>query len=156
MKVISADPGNKGAFVYWEGMTPKEVFDNQLRVAGSKKITDYLYVGQLFLRIKPDLVIVEQVGASPRMGTGSSFNFGASFGIILGAAAATGAQVATITPQKWKAAQGLLGKPKDAARGCAIEKYPQCVDWFKRKKDVDRADALLLGDSYLMFNGDYK
>jgi hypothetical protein len=35
---------------------------------------------------------------------------------------------------------------KDEARSLAVELYPQLVDSFKRKKDSDRAEALLIAE----------
>lgn len=85
---------------------------------------------------------IEHVHSTPQMGVVSAFKFGQTFGMIYGAALATGAPVRKVTPQEWKRLFGLLRTPKDASRLQAIDNYPQLKDQLKRKKDVGKADAL--------------
>ena len=153
MQIMSCDPGKSGAIIEFISGIPQRVYDMPVMKAGSKNIVDYNEVAKLFNSFKPGVVVVEQVGASPRAGVASMFGFGMSFGILLAAGAGCGAQVVTITPNKWKAATGLLKKPKEASLGRAIELYPEQADWFKRKMDIDRADCILIGHTYIMFNG---
>ena len=44
----------------------------------------------------------------------------------------------------WKRHLRLTGMDKDAARQLVIERFPSAAPNMKRKKDVGRADALLL------------
>lgn len=46
-------------------------------------------------------------------------------------------------PNEWKQAMGLAGKDKEAARQKALKLFPSC-EGIKRKKDHNRAEALLL------------
>ena len=90
-------------------------------------------------------VIGEKVHAMPKQGVSSTFKFGRSLGVIEGVIAANGWPITWITPQAWKKAHGLIGKDKDAARMLALETWPEHADTFRRKKDIGRADAALIG-----------
>jgi crossover junction endodeoxyribonuclease RuvC len=96
-----------------------------------------------------DKVIIERVHAMPGQGVTSVFGFGRSLGVVEGVCAALGFSVEWITPQKWKKKFSLIGKDKDAARTFVIEKYPNELDLFKRKKDIGGADAVLIGSSVI-------
>jgi len=85
---------------------------------------------------------VEKVYAMPKQGVSSMFSFGTSYGIVLGVLAALGIPVVLVTPQSWKKRAGLTGKEKDAARALAQQLYP--IAELGRKKDIGRADALLI------------
>lgn len=145
--MISVDPGINGAIIIWDSFDSFIIRDMPTMQVGSKRIVDYHQLSRLIG--EHDTVVVEQVGASPRGGASSMFNFGMSFGIILGVAAGRGAEVVTVTPQQWKGYHGLLKLVKDMARIKAIKLYPQAKDKLRLKKHVDRADAILIGDWYL-------
>ena len=87
---------------------------------------------------------VERVSAMPGQGVTSVFSFGRSAGVIDGVLGALLIPVVYITPQKWKKHHGLVGKPKDASRTLVIQQFPHQLDRFARKKDVGRADAVLI------------
>jgi len=90
-------------------------------------------------------VIVEKVGARPGQGVSSMFKFGRSLGVIEGVVGGLGWPLQWQTPQAWKKHHGLIGKDKDAARLLALETWPHMADTFRRKMDVGRADAALIG-----------
>lgn len=87
---------------------------------------------------------VERVSSMPKEGVTSAFSFGHSTGVIDGVLGALLIPVVYMTPQKWKQHHGLIGKPKDASRTLVIQQYPHRLDKFARKKDVGRADAVLI------------
>ncbi len=89
--------------------------------------------------------IIESVSAMKGQGVSSMFSFGRTLGTIEGVIASHKISINYVTPQKWKKEFGLIGKDKDAARGKVLSLYPTYSDLFKRKKDVDRADATLIG-----------
>jgi crossover junction endodeoxyribonuclease RuvC len=72
------------------------------------------------------------------------FSFGCSFGVILGVLAALSIPLVLVRPQAWKKRAGLPGKRenKDAARTLAQQLYPLAE--LGRKKDIGRADAILI------------
>ena len=90
-------------------------------------------------------VIVEKVHSMPGQGVVSMFGFGRSLGVIEGVVAGLGWPLVWVTPQAWKKHHGLLRQDKDAARMLALETWPQHAATFRRKKDIGRADAALIG-----------
>jgi Holliday junction resolvasome RuvABC endonuclease subunit len=89
------------------------------------------------------IAAVEQVHSMPKQGVASSFDFGKSYGIVLGVLAAVEARVVHATPSRWKKAM-RLSADKEQCRRRAIERWPRQAEMFKRKKDADRAEACLL------------
>ena len=88
------------------------------------------------------LVVIEDVHAMPKQGVTSSFNFGMAKGMTIGVALACGLPVKLSRPQAWKKACGLLRTEKDFARTKACNTWPEFYGELKRKKDIDRADAM--------------
>ena len=90
---------------------------------------------------------IELVGVMPDQGSVSGFRFGEGYGIWQGILAALGIPYTKVRPQEWKKAmmQGR-GKEKDASRLRALELFPHLADELKRKKDHNRADALLIAE----------
>lgn len=89
-------------------------------------------------------VVIERVGAMPGQGVTSMFNFGRSLGVVEGVIASMGLPYRWALPNRWKRAQGLTGRDKDAARTVAIQRFPEARQELTRKKDIGRADALLI------------
>jgi crossover junction endodeoxyribonuclease RuvC len=87
-------------------------------------------------------VYLEQVNAMPGQGVVSMFNFGMSYGAVLGVCGALMFPVVMVRPNAWKKTANLIGKPKEAARTLAQQLYPE-LD-LSLKKHVGRADALLI------------
>ena len=90
-------------------------------------------------------VIVEQVSAMPGQGVTSMFNFGQTFGSIKGICAALGLPIFYVRPAKWKKHFELINSSKDASRTKVIEMYPSISSRLTKKKDVNKADAILIG-----------
>jgi len=102
------------------------------------------------------LCVVERVGAMPGQGVASTFRFGRGAGVVDGVLGALGAPFQYVAPGVWKRHFGLLKKPKDASRLMALERFPNCANELKRKRDHGRAEALLIaawGRSVLMKTG---
>ena len=99
-----------------------------------------------------DLAIIEKVSAMPGQGVTSMFRFGYAAGFCLGVVTGLGIRTEMVTPRAWKK-EMKVGKEKDQARQIITDLYPFNVDDFKRKKDVDRAEAALLAVYGLRTNG---
>ena len=80
----------------------------------------------------------------PGQGVTSMFNFGQSFGVIKGICAALGLPIHFVRPMKWKKHFNLIKTNKDASRTKVIEIYPEISSKLHRKKDSNRADAILI------------
>lgn len=149
MRIISVDPGKTGAIILIEDEQPRAINDMPTIKRGSKTLVDVDELASLIRTHQPEMIVIEQVGASPRMGVSGAFNFGYSFCAPAAIAAGAGIPWATITPQKWKTLFGLLKKDKDASRLKVIEMFPHLAKIFKFKNSVDKADAILLGLAWL-------
>ena len=98
--------------------------------------------------MKVERVVVENVHAMPMQGLSSTFKFGMGVGIIHGVAGALRLPVTLVSPPQWKQFHSLYGPNKEASRALAIRKWPEHNHRLDRKKDADRAEALLMGDWY--------
>ena len=93
-------------------------------------------------------VIIEQVSAMPGQGVTSMFNFGQSFGILKGICSAMQLPMYFVRPSKWKKYFNLINSEKDASRTRAIEIFPYFSSHLSKKKDSNKADAILIASFY--------
>ena len=93
-------------------------------------------------------VIIEQVSAMPGQGVTSMFNFGQSYGILKGICSAMQLPMYFVRPAKWKKYFNLINSEKDASRTRAIEIFPYFSGQLSRKKDSNKADAILIASFY--------
>ena len=150
MKVIGIDPGLNGAIAVLQDNKVKEIFDVPVMPEG-KKNKRQLNSAQLVKLLKDIIadseevvVIVENVSAMPGQGVTSMFNFGQTFGAIKGICAALGLPIFFVRPAKWKKHFDLINSSKDASRTKVIEVYPEISSKISRKKDSNKADAILI------------
>jgi len=155
MIIIGIDPGISGAISIIENKKILEVYDTPTMIDG-KKNKKQINSAQVTNIIKERLdkekevvVVVEQVNAMPGQGVTSMFNFGQSFGVIKGICAALSLPIYFVRPTKWKKHFNLIKTNKDASRTKVIEAYPEISNKLHRKKDSNRADAILIA---LYFN----
>jgi crossover junction endodeoxyribonuclease RuvC len=155
--LFAIDPGVSGAISIFKHKKLHEVIDMPTMIEG-KKNKKQINAAQLCFeiqeRIKSDhalekSVVIEHVNAMPGQGVTSMFNFGQSFGVIKGICAALSIPVYFIRPVKWKKHFNLIGSAKDASRTKAIELFPQFSNFMSRKKDGNKADAILIGRYFL-------
>lgn len=154
-RVISIDPGLDGAIAVLEGGVPSSIYDMPTKTEKTRREICPERLAEIItshLDGNTTVVVIEKVGGSPRMAPGAAFNFGEGFGMARGVCAALLVPHFLLTPQKWKAVHGLTGKDKDASRQLALSKYPEHAEWFKRKKDTDRAEAILIGLAWERLN----
>ena len=142
--LIGIDPGATGAIAFLNNdKSLIEVVDMPTMPLSKKK--NQVNAAEL-VRILSGVggadVYLERVAAMPGQGVSSMFNFGASFGVIIGVCAALGLSVILVTPQTWKRKAGLIGKDKDYARTIGQQLYPDAP--LGRKRDCGRADAILI------------
>jgi crossover junction endodeoxyribonuclease RuvC len=145
MIFAAVDPGvvHAAVAVFHDG-TP--VFVDDIRtVNGMLDSTAFAHALQ---DMKVEHMVVENVHSMPKQGLSSTFKFGMGVGIIHGVAGALRLPLTLVTPSQWKAHHGLKGPDKEAARALAIRRWPDHNRRLERKKDADRAEALLIGDWY--------
>ena len=150
MIIFGIDPGISGAISVLENKKVIEVFDMPTMIDG-KKNKKQVNGAQVTNIIKERLddekeiaVVVEHVNAMPGQGVTSMFNFGQSFGVIKGICAALSLPIHFVRPTKWKKHFNLIKTNKDASRTKVIEVYPEISSKLSRKKDANKADAILI------------
>ena len=150
MWIFGIDPGLSGGIAILDDLKIFDVFDMPIMSEG-KKNKNQLNSAQLVNIIKKHIlpngetfVIVEQVSAMPGQGVTSMFNFGQTFGSIKGICAALGLPIFYVRPAKWKKHFELINSSKDASRTKVIEMYPSISARLTKKKDVNKADAILI------------
>ena len=156
MLIIGIDPGISGSICFFEDGKILDVIEmptmnegkkNKRQVNGAQiynEITDRINKSQ-----KQDVrVEVEQVSAMPGQGVTSMFNFGQSFGIIKGICSAMQLPLYFVRPTKWKKYFNLIKSEKDASRTRAIEIFPYFSSQLSKKKDSNKADAILIASFY--------
>jgi len=162
MRIIGIDPGLSGGIAILDDLKIYDIFDMPIMSEG-KKNKNQLNSAQLVnilnkhvLKKENTFVIVEQVSAMPGQGVTSMFNFGQTFGSIKGICAALGLPIFYVRPAKWKKHFELINSSKDASRTKVIEMYPSISSRLTKKKDVNKADAILIArffrDCHSQFN----
>lgn len=148
---LGCDPGQTGAIAILADGEVAGFIDmpTMLRKAGGREVNALSLAAQLRGVLQTHrgayvVAILESVHAMPRQGSSSGFRFGESFGIVKGVLAALGIGYVLVPPQMWKRHLRLTGCDKDAARTLVIQRFPQAAPSMTRKKDIGRADALLL------------
>ena len=156
MLIIGIDPGISGAICFFENGEVKEIIEMPTMADGKKnkkQINGTQIYNEILGRIrnfsKKDIfVVIEQVSAMPGQGVTSMFNFGQSFGVIKGICSAMQLSTYFIRPVKWKKYFGLIKSEKDASRTKAIEIFPYFSSQLSKKKDSNKADAILIASFY--------
>ena len=156
MLIIAIDPGINGAICFFENGEVKDVLEMPTMAEGKKnkrQVNGHQIYNELSYRIKKYSiqninVVVEQVSAMPRQGVTSMFNFGQSFGVIKGICAAMQLPIFFVRPAKWKKHFELINSQKDASRTKAIEMFPKISSILSKKKDSNKADAILIASFY--------
>ena len=156
MLIIGVDPGIKGAICILRDGKILDVFDMPIMPVG-KKNKSQVNGSQIFNEIqkaitnedKKDIkVVIEQVSAMPGQGVTSMFNFGQSFGVLKGVFSAMQIAMDFVSPVKWKKFYNLINTHKDSSRTKAIEFFPYISHKLSRKKDANKADAILIASFY--------
>ena len=156
MLVIGIDPGISGSICFFQDGKINDVVEMPTMTEG-KKNKKQVNGSQIFNEIskriknkdKKDIkVIIEQVSAMPGQGVTSMFNFGQSFGILKGICSAMQLPMYFVRPAKWKKYFNLIKSEKDASRTRAIEIFPYFSSQLSKKKDSNKADAILIASFY--------
>ena len=156
MLIIGIDPGISGSICFLEEGKILNVVEMQTMAEGKKnkrQVNGSQIYNEILKRIdvndKQNIrVIIEQVSAMPGQGVTSMFNFGQSFGILKGICSAMQLPMYFIRPAKWKKYFGLIKSEKDASRTKAIEMFPYFSSQLSKKKDSNKADAILIASFY--------
>ena len=156
MLVIGIDPGISGSICFFQDGKIIDVVEMPTMIEGKKnkkQVNGSQIFNEISYRIKKidkkDIkVVIEQVSAMPGQGVTSMFNFGQSFGILKGICSAMQLPMYFVRPAKWKKYFNLINSEKDASRTRAIEVFPYFSSQLSRKKDSNKADAILIASFY--------
>ena len=165
--VIGLDPGKSGAIaVLGTGAVPSIYDVNCMEVesASTGKTKKVLDINNIVEILRPYSPVefpslrggvtagIEKVHAFHGQGVTSAFDFGMSYGILLGVLTSLGIPYTTIEPTRWKkAVMDGMGKEKEASVVRAMQLYPEMAYFLsypgragKMVFKHDRADALLI------------
>ena len=156
MIIFGIDPGLGGAISVLENKKVIEVFDMPTMIDGKKnkrqvngaQISNEIIRRTKNIEKKNTKVIIEQDAAMPGQGVTSMFNFGQSFGVLKGICSALELPMYFVRPVKWKKYFNLINSEKDASRTKAIEIFPEISSILSKKKDANKADAILIASFY--------
>ena len=156
MLIIGIDPGISGSICFLDNGKILDVIEMPIMTDGKKnkkQVNGSQVYNEVTKRIKQFeknqiRVVIEHVSAMPGQGVTSMFNFGQSFGILKGICTAMQLPMYFVRPAKWKKYFNLLNSEKDASRTRAIEIFPYFSSQLSRKKDSNKADAILISSFY--------
>ena len=156
MLIIGIDPGLSGSICFFDDGKIIDVIEMPTMTDG-KKNKRQVNGAQIFNEISQRInktrnqdvrIIIEQVSAMPGQGVTSMFNFGQAFGILKGICSAMQLPMFFVRPAKWKKYFNLINSEKDASRTRAIEIFPYFSSELSKKKDSNKADAILIASFY--------
>lgn len=157
---VGVDPGLSGAIgvikatgVFTEGRDEVEVWDLPIIGEGPAKCVDG---DALFLDLEEArtngegvwhcVAALERAQVMHKPGKLANLKKGLTHGQCLSVLQILGARIYTPAPGSWKRDMGLIGKGKEGSRELAMRLFPDLRDELRRKKDHDRAEALLLAE----------
>ena len=156
MLIIGIDPGISGSICFFQDGVIHDVIEMPTMIEG-KKNKKQVNGSQIFNEIKERVkkidnkdikVVIEQVSAMPGQGVTSMFNFGQSFGILKGICSSMQLPMYFVRPAKWKKYFNLINSQKDASRTKAIQIFPYFSSQLSKKKDSNKADAILIASFF--------
>jgi crossover junction endodeoxyribonuclease RuvC len=150
MRVLGVDPGSvsaayaildldAGLAFVWDA----PVVDRQVNAAEWARVVR---------GAQADVAVVEKVAAMPKQGVSSTFKFGMGAGLLRGVITGAGLPIFDAVPTVWKRHFKLDSDP-EKARALAIRRFPK-IDGLARKKDHNKAEALLMALWHIEVNGD--
>ena len=156
MLIIGIDPGISGSICFFKDGKILDVIEMPIMNEGKKnkkQVNGAQIYNEIIKRIDNTSgtrtrVVIEHVTAMPGQGVSSMFNFGQSFGILKGVCSAMRLPMFFVRPAKWKKYYNLINSEKDASRTRAIEIFPNFSSQLSKKKDSNKADAILIASFY--------
>jgi crossover junction endodeoxyribonuclease RuvC len=149
MKILGCDPGVHGGLAIVEindGAAPQlvDAIDVPTIGTGAKERVNVHAVQEWVLHHGPQHAFIERGASMPRQGVASTYKFGRSVGALEAIIALCNVSLEIIEPSMWKRALRLKGKDKEGSRQRALEMFPHAQHLLARKKDHQRAEAMLI------------
>lgn len=148
MKIVACDPGLSGAYCVLEkgdgAIALIFVIDLPVCGEGSKRRLDAPSFNCWLANYSPAFAYIENGRAMPKQGVAGVFRYARICGAVEGVVAARHIFLLMFEPTVWKR-YFHLGLSKEDARGKAIQLLPSAASELRRRRDHNRAEALLLG-----------
>ena len=154
--IIGIDPGLDGAITFMDGSKIVHYLDIPTLSDGKRRIVDLLYIKSLIITHTGKIresntlvfdsvkVIIEKAQSMPKNGATGMFNYGVSYGMLLGLCAGLGIAVRPVHPATWKKVMLKdMPKGKESSIIRVRELYPNLL--LPRKKDHHVADSIVIG-----------
>ena len=151
---VGIDPGFTGAIAMLGGGNPPDVED--LRVIGEKttKRLDAVWLYHVLKRIRCEhrargdqaVAVIERAQTMPGQGIASASRYVSTYAVAIAMCEVNQIPTRTVSPGVWKVGMGLRGLGKESSRELALRLFPSCRTQLSRKKDHNRAEALLLAE----------
>ena len=138
--ICGIDPGLSGAVAFYWPSEPHIIIAEDVPIVACA--IDAVSLSQRIEQMRPNLAVLERVGAMPGQGVSSMFKFGQAFGTVQGILAAIKVPTHLVATVTWKR-HFRLPADKELSRGLALRTWP-ASDRFGRKKDHGRAEASLV------------
>ena len=156
MLIIGIDPGISGSICFLDNGKILDVIEMPIMTDGKKnkkQVNGSQVYNEVTKRIKQFeknqiCVVIEHVSAMPGQGVTSMFNFGQSFGVLKGICSAMQLSMYFVRPAKWKKYFNLIKTEKQASRTKVIEIFPYIAPILSKKKDINKADAILIASFF--------
>ena len=157
--ILGIDPGLGGACAIFR---PESSAASGLRwavidmpVVGEPPFLNATALRDWLRKFAPDACVIEQVNAMPSipgkdgvrrgMGATSAFRFGGVYYAAMAVVSCCDIPIVEKAPSvRWKKLFGLKGSDKERSRLKAIELFPEAAALLARKKDENRAEAMLI------------
>lgn len=153
INVLGVDPGLTGALALLDDrgrfltISDMPIMSRGVKSGKSQNCVNYKGLQLLIDAWRAEygeiVAYVENIHAMPGQGVTSMFNMGDTFGAIKAILACEDIETYYITPQSWKK-HFKLTSDKEQCRAYAIRTCPQAAQYLDRKKDHNRAEALLI------------
>ena len=148
MKFLGCDPGIHGAFalieVNGDACHVVDAIDIPTIGTKAKERVNVHAIQEWILQHGPHHAFIERGGTMPRQGIASAYKFGRAVGALEAVITLCAIPLEIVEPSVWKRALRLKGKDKELSRQRALELFPHAQHLLARRKDHQRAEAMLL------------
>jgi Holliday junction resolvasome RuvABC endonuclease subunit len=148
MKFLGCDPGIHGAFalveVNGDACHVVDAIDIPTIGTKAKERVNVHAIQEWILQHGPHRAFIERGGTMPRQGIASAYKFGRAVGALEAVIALCAIPLEIVEPSVWKRVLRLKGKDKELSRQRALELFPRAQHLLARRKDHQRAEAILL------------
>lgn len=158
LEFVGEPPNTKHDVRFWEEETlvGRHPYEKLGGTRGPEKWPAIGVIREQLLYENPDMVVIERVGTNPKWGKGGLMRLVGAYQMLVGIVGGAGFNCVVVTANRWQAHYGLFrtsktisqAMKKEMHRNMALELYPEYWHLMNRKKDHNRADALLIARWY--------